>query len=57
MHVPTPIAVPAIPLGTMALEVTVEEVVVTRREKVRLGEKGVVQRGRLLEHLESGSIP
>lgn len=42
MHVPTPIAVPAIPLGTMALEVTVEEVVVTRRERVRLGEKGVV---------------
>ena len=42
---PTSIAVPAVPLGTMALEATVEEMVVIGREGVRLGDQGVVQRG------------
>lgn len=50
MHVPASTAVPAVPLGTTALEVTVEKLMVIGRERVRLGEKGV-QRGRLQEHL------
>lgn len=45
MHVPAFIAVPAVPLGTVALEVTMEEVVVVKKGRSEARGKKASYRG------------